>query len=164
MSKHWAWGYFLLMAFFFVATTPTRMRGASDASIITRICSGSLMLLVQQSVAPVVTAQTQSGKPKVTFELLYNQLSDHLIAGAASANGDKDVGDIDNDDPPLTLCRPILTINISPLNPATHLASSGPVKITIPLRILFKYPAESDLPSDEGVNVFCVRGHSGPPS
>ncbi len=85
----------------------------------------------------------------------FDQLSDHLIAGAASANGDKDVGDIDKDEPPP---RPVLTINIPPLNPATHLASSGPVKVAIPLRILFKYPAESDLPSDEGVNTFWKGG------
>jgi len=40
--------FFLLMAFFFVATTLTRMRGASRASIITRSYFGSLMFLVQQ--------------------------------------------------------------------------------------------------------------------
>jgi hypothetical protein len=38
------------------------------------------------------------------------------------------------------------------------LAPSGPVKVAIPLRILFKYPAESDLPSNEGVNTFWKGG------
>jgi hypothetical protein len=61
----------------------------------------------------------------------FDQLSDHLIAGAASANGDKDIGDIDNLNDELPP-RPVLTINISPLNLATHLASSGPVKVAFP--------------------------------
>jgi hypothetical protein len=87
--------------------------------------------------------------------LNFDQLSNHLIAGAASANGDKDVGDIDNDEPPH---RPVLTINVPPLNPATRLASSVPVKVTIPLRILFRYPAECDPPSDEGLNTFWKGG------
>jgi len=49
-----------------------------------------------------------------------------------------------------------MTITIPPRNPATHPAPR-PVKIAIPLRILFKYPTKSDLPS-EGMNTFWKGG------
>ena len=54
-----------LTAIFFETTTITRMRGVSPASIITRRCFGSLILLVRQLMAWVVDAQMQSEKHKV---------------------------------------------------------------------------------------------------
>jgi hypothetical protein len=91
----------------------------------------------------------------------FNQLSERLIAGAASANSDKDVGDADasDDELPSTIMPvPPLTITIPPLNLATRSAlSNTPVTVSIPLRILFKYPTDKDLPSD-GMNTFWRGG------
>ena len=90
-------------------------------------------------------------------------MSDHLIAGAVSANNDKDVGDDDSDDDdlPATVLAPPLTITIPPLAlslaPGSHRAT--PVKKTsIPLKILFKYPAATDLPDESGMNSFWRGG------
>jgi hypothetical protein len=79
----------------------------------------------------------------------FNQLSEHLIAGAASANADRDIGN-DDDKPPVTVLAPPLRITIPPLNSATlsHRATLV-MKTSIPLKILFKYPAATDLPLDE---------------
>jgi hypothetical protein len=85
-----------------------------------------------------------------------NFLMQHLITDAASANVDKDVGDNDNNEPP-----PPLRITIPPLNSATHdKHRATPVKKTsIPLGILFKYPAATDMPVDEsGINLFWRGG------
>jgi hypothetical protein len=49
----------------------------------------------------------------------FNQLSEHLIAGAASANADRDIGDDDDNEPPVTVLAPPLRITIPPLNSAT---------------------------------------------
>ena len=90
----------------------------------------------------------------------FDQLCEHLIVGATLANNDKDAGD-DNDDLPATVLAPPLTITIPLLNlVALSLAHDShqatPVKKTsIPLKILFKYPAATDLPLDEsGMNSF----------
>ena len=48
----------------------------------------------------------------------FDQLSEHLVAGAASANADRDIGD-DDDKPPITVLAPPLRITIPPLNSAT---------------------------------------------
>ena len=75
----------------------------------------------------------------------FNELSDHLVANTASANVDKDIGDV-NDDKLLghSTSVPVpITITIPPCNPATCPAPR-PVKVAIPLRILFKYPTELD--------------------
>ena len=94
----------------------------------------------------------------------FDQLCEHLIVGATLANNDKDAGD-DNDDLPATVLAPPLTITIPPLNlVALSLAHDShqatPVKKTsIPLKILFKYPAATDLPLDEsGMNSFWRGG------
>jgi len=69
-------------------------------------------------------------------------LSKCLIAGAASTNDDKDIGD-DNE------LTPPLRITIPPLNLATPTHQAAQVKKTsIPLKILFKYPTDKDLPPD----------------
>lgn len=90
----------------------------------------------------------------------FNQLSQQLIMGAASANVDKDIGDDnddgDNDEPP-----PPIRITIPPLNSATHDEHRAtPVKKTsIPLKILFNYPAAAIDPLDEsGMNSFWKGG------
>lgn len=93
----------------------------------------------------------------------FDQLSERLIANAASANGDKDVGDADasDDELPSTIMPvPPLTITIPPLNSATRSVQSNtlaPVIVSIPLRKLFKYPLEKDPPSD-GMNTFWRGG------
>lgn len=96
----------------------------------------------------------------------FNQLSEQLIAGAASASSDKDVGDAyssgDDDDelPSNVVSAPPLTITIPPLNlnSATRSAlPNTPAIVAIPLKILFKYPADKDLPSD-GMNTFWSGG------
>lgn len=98
----------------------------------------------------------------------FDQLSNHLIAGAASANSDKDVGDVGDDELPLTVIVPDalaprpppqvrLTITIPPLPSASHSAQPTPVKVSIPLRNLFKYPTNDDLPSD-GMSSFWRGG------
>ncbi|KAF8804447.1 hypothetical protein BYT27DRAFT_7258919 [Phlegmacium glaucopus] len=93
----------------------------------------------------------------------FHQLSEHLIAGAASANGDKDIGDdYDADElpPAVTVRAPSgpFTITIPPLNSATLSAQATQAKKTcIPLEILFNYPTAMDLPS-EGVNSFWRGG------
>jgi hypothetical protein len=94
-------------------------------------------------------------------DLDFDQLSEQLIAGAASANVDRDIGDNDdnlNDKPPP------LRITIPPLNSATLSAHDShratPVR-KIPLKILFKYPAATDLSLDEsesGMNSFWRGG------
>jgi hypothetical protein len=91
--------------------------------------------------------------------LNFDQLSEHLIAGAAAANGDKDIGDDDDDElPPTASVRPPLTITIPPLNSATLSNQATQVKKTsIPLQILFKYPTDTDPPSD-GMNSFWKGG------
>jgi len=74
-----------------------------------------------------------------------DQLSEHLIAGAASTNADKDVGDDldENELPPaITVQAPSgpLTITIPSLNLATLSPQATQVKrICIPLKILFDY-------------------------
>jgi hypothetical protein len=94
----------------------------------------------------------------------FDQLSEHLIAGAASANADKDVGDDldDTDEIPsaVTVQAPSgpLMITIPPYNPATQPAQATGVKKTcIPLKILFNYPTGTELPS-EGMNSFWKGG------
>jgi hypothetical protein len=83
----------------------------------------------------------------------FDQLSAQLIAGAVSASADKDVGDAEDDapQPPVPL-----TITVPPLNAAIRLATV-PVKVSIPLRILFKYPTDAEPPSD-GMNTFWNGG------
>jgi hypothetical protein len=93
----------------------------------------------------------------------FDQLSEHLIAGAASANADKDIGDDDdnnNDEFSQAAPPPPLRITIPPLNPSTLSDRATPVKKTsIPLKTLFKYPAATDLPLDEsGMNSFWQGG------
>ena len=88
----------------------------------------------------------------------FNQLSKSLIAGAVSANFDKDIGDgydsdLDSEDPD----RP-LTITIPPSNSAIpSLHATQAKKTCIPLEILFDYPTGTDLPS-EGMNLFWSGG------
>ena len=103
--------------------------------------------------------------------LEFDQLSDRLIAGAASANGDKDVGDVgddDSDELPLTVTVPDalaprpppqvrLMITIPPLPSASHSAQPTPVKVSIPLRSLFRYPTNDD-PLSDGMNSFWRGG------
>jgi hypothetical protein len=83
--------------------------------------------------------------------LNFDQLSEHLIAGAASANVDKDVGDdLDETDelpPAITVWVPSgpLAITIPPLNLATLSPQATQMKRTcIPLKILFDYPTDID--------------------
>ena len=87
----------------------------------------------------------------------FHELSDQLVA-RASANADKDVGDVNDDElpGPSTSVPVPITITIPPHNPATRPAPR-PVKVAIPLRILFKYSTELDLPS-EGMNTFWKGG------
>ena len=98
----------------------------------------------------------------------FDQLSERLIAGAASASTDKDVGDAASDDDldelPSTIMVPAppLTITIPPLYLATRslaaqLTGSAPVNVSIPLKILFKYPTDNDLAPD-GMNTFWRGG------
>jgi hypothetical protein len=94
----------------------------------------------------------------------FEQLSEQLIAGSASANGDKDVGDADDSDdelPSTVVPAPPLTITIPPLNSATPSAQyhTTPVNVSIPLKTLFKYPLETDkdLPP-AGMNTFWRGG------
>ncbi|KAF8808342.1 hypothetical protein BYT27DRAFT_7255616 [Phlegmacium glaucopus] len=93
----------------------------------------------------------------------FHQLPKHLIAGVASANGDKDIGDdyvADELPPAVTVQAPSgpFTITIPPLNLATLSAQATQTKKTcIPLEILFNYPTAMDLPS-EGVNSFWRGG------
>ena len=94
----------------------------------------------------------------------FDRLSESLIAAAASANADKDVGN-DFDDtnelpPPITVQVPSgpLTITIPPLNMAILSPHAAQAKKThIPLKILFEYPNNIDLPS-EGMNSFWRGG------
>ena len=92
----------------------------------------------------------------------FDQLSAHLIEGAASANIDRDVGDgDDSDSDELPVSAAPLRITIPPLNSTTLSdAHRAPVKKTsIPLKILFKYPTATDLPLDEsGMNSFWKGG------
>ena len=88
----------------------------------------------------------------------FDQLSDSLIAGAASANGDRDVGDVDDDEPPPHTPM-ILTITVPPLDPsAPRQLPSGLVKVAIPLKILFNYPTTESDPPPEGLNTFWQGG------
>ena len=93
--------------------------------------------------------------------LNFDQLSEHLITGAASANADKDVGDdLDDTDelPPAVTMQAPLTITIPPLNLATPSSQATQVKRTcIPLKLLFDYPNDIDMPS-EGMNSFWRGG------
>ena len=82
--------------------------------------------------------------------------TDTLIAGAAAANGDRDVGDVDDDEPPPHTST-TFTITVPPRNPAAPSLPSGLVKVAIPLKILFKYSTESD-PRAEGMNTFWKGG------
>ena len=105
------------------------------------------------------------GKQKFTSEAgVQLEGPNDLIAGAASANADKDVGDdLDDTDeipPAVTVQAPSgpLTITIPPYNPVTQPAQTTGVKKTcIPLKILFKYPTGTELPS-EGMNSFWRGG------
>ena len=73
-------------------------------------------------------------------------------------------GNIDNIEDPLDLTQlsapPTLTITNPPLNPATRLASRPVVvKVSIPLKILFKYPTDATPdPPSEGMNRFWRGG------
>ena len=96
----------------------------------------------------------------------FDQLSEHLTVGAASANGDRDVGDADDnldELPPsvmvsnLNVLTPPLTIRIPALTMATHSGQPPTVKVFIPLKTLFKYPTDKDPPS-EGMNTFWKGG------
>ena len=92
----------------------------------------------------------------------FDQLSGDLIAGAAAANADKDVGDDYDDDenPPTAPSVPALplTITIPPLNSATLPDQATHInKTSIPLQILFKYPTNADQLSD-GMNSFWKGG------
>ncbi|KAH9023323.1 ribonuclease H-like domain-containing protein [Lactarius pseudohatsudake] len=94
----------------------------------------------------------------------FNQLSKCLIAGAASANLDKDIGDSYDDPNKLPLAVTVqapsgpLTITIPPLNSASLSPQASQLKRTcIPLEILFEYPTDTDLPS-EGMNTFWRGG------
>ena len=94
----------------------------------------------------------------------FDQLSEHLIAGAASAGLDIDVGDDynDPDELPADIVIPArsgsLMITIPPINSATLSPQATPLKKTcIPLEILFEYPADTDLPS-ETMNSFWKGG------
>ena len=85
----------------------------------------------------------------------FSELSEQLIASAAAASHDKDVGD-DNDDefPPI----PPLTITIPPLSSTTLSNQATRVKKTsIPLEVLFEYPTDADPPA-EGLNSFWKGG------
>lgn len=91
----------------------------------------------------------------------FEQLSTQLIAGAASANSDIDVGDDAVELTPIisnSRATP-LTITIPPLNPATPSLSAQPtnLKVAIPLRVLFRYPTNQDT-SSEGINSFWKGG------
>jgi len=107
----------------------------------------------------------------------FDQLSDHLIAGAVSANGERDVGDVDENELPQIVPdvpalrpshpQPSLTISIPPVNSATLSCSAQPtanpmlVKVSIPLKILFKYSTNVNLPQPEasdGMNTFWRGG------
>jgi len=85
-----------------------------------------------------------------------DQLSERLIAGAAAANGDRDVGDDDHDELPPVLA-PSLTVTIPPLDSAALLShrATQVKKTSIPLKILFKYPTDSPL---DGMNSFWRGG------
>jgi len=76
----------------------------------------------------------------------FNQLSKHLVASAASANRDRDIGD-DHNDPndefPPDIAMPAATTQLK--------------KTCIPLEIFFEYPTDTDLPS-EGMNSFWKGG------
>lgn len=76
-------------------------------------------------------------------------------------NADRDIGNDDgHDKPPITVLAPPLRITIPPLNSATlsHQATLAK-KTSIPLKILFKYPAATDLPLYEsGMNSFWRGG------
>jgi hypothetical protein len=118
----------------------------------------------QKDAEPSVDSDDQD-LGDINDPLDFDQLSERLIAGAASASGDKDVGDVDasddSDELPSTIMPvPPLTITIPPLNSATRSVQSNtlaPVIVSIPLRILFKYPPEKDPPSD-GMNTFWRGG------
>ncbi|KAF8270666.1 ribonuclease H-like domain-containing protein [Lactarius quietus] len=95
----------------------------------------------------------------------FNQLSKHLVASAASANRDRDIGD-DHNDPndefPPDIAMPAasgsLLITIPPLNSSSLSPQATQLKKTcIPLEILFEYPTDTDLPS-EGMNSFWKGG------
>jgi hypothetical protein len=108
-------------------------------------------------------ATPQANHPDISNDDLldFDQLCNHLIVGAVSANNDKDAGD-NNDDLPTTVLAPPLTITIPPLNSAAlslaHQATSVK-KTSISLKIFFKYPAATDLPSNEsGMNSFWRGG------
>ena len=91
----------------------------------------------------------------------FHQLSEHLIVGVATANGDKDVGNGDDGELPPTapgVLAPPLTITIPPLNLANLSNQATEVQKTfIPLQNLFKYPTVMDPPSD-GMNSFWKGG------
>ncbi|KIL54278.1 hypothetical protein M378DRAFT_1059173 [Amanita muscaria Koide BX008] len=90
----------------------------------------------------------------------FDQLSERLIAGAASANVDKDIGDgyDDTNEFPPAVTVQALTITIPPLTSATPSSQATQVKRTcIPLEILFDYPTDIDPPS-VGMNSFWRGG------
>jgi hypothetical protein len=94
----------------------------------------------------------------------FNQLTRCLIERAASASMDRDIGDNcdDSDDFPLDALTPAacgsLMITIPPLNSVSLLPQAAQLKKTsIPLEILFKYPTDTDPPS-EGMNSFWRGG------
>lgn len=67
------------------------------------------------------------------------------------ANDDQDVGDVDP--------SAALTITVPPLNPATCLARPVAVKVSIPLKTLFRYPTDATVdPPSEGMNRFWRGG------
>jgi hypothetical protein len=94
----------------------------------------------------------------------FNELSESLIAGAASANFDKDIGNDDDVPSAITVQVPSgpFTITIPPLNSAALSPQATQVKKTcIPLKVLFDYPINVDLPSNSelgGMNSFWRGG------
>lgn len=110
--------------------------------------------------ADIQNAEAADDVDESESPLDFEQLSRRLILGAASANGDKDVGDSNDVEPTPTVANPPaapLTITIPPLNSSTFLAPPTEKKISIPLRVLFTYPSTEDLPS-EGMNSFWRGG------
>ena len=92
----------------------------------------------------------------------FDPLSERLIAGAASANADKDVGnDLYENELPLAVtvqAHGPLMITIPPLNSATLRPQATRAKKTcIPLEILFDYPVNIGMAS-EGMNSFWRGG------
>lgn len=165
-SKHWSWGYFFTDGFFF-----RNNNSYKNAWCIACLNHHKELLLQSDVINAAISGTSSELDAEVASDNLgdindpldFDQLSDQLMAGAASASTDKDVGDVDDDEllSTVTVPAPPLTITIPPLNSATRSLAAQPsstlVKVFIPLRILFKYPTDKDLPSD-GMNTFWRGG------